>query len=141
MLLLVVAILSMTVVSKVATSPESYQSTIKSIDEKKAAVMGVTATAAVTSTALAMIPGESTTPIANQIMDLSSYLLIVVCALVLEKSLLTVAGYLAFNFLIPIACLLLGIYVFVKKDMLKMIDYNISPSFVFIVQQKLFLSI
>lgn len=120
-LLLIVAILSMTVISKIATSPKNYKSTIQSIDDKKAAVMGVTATAAATSTALAAIPGDATTPIANQIMEISSYLLIVVCALVLEKSLLTVMGYLSFNILIPISCVLLGIYTFVKKRTLKIL--------------------
>lgn len=120
-LLLLVAILSMTAISKVATAPESYKSTIRSIDEKKAAVMGVTATAAVTSTALAAIPGDATTPIANQIMELSSYLFIVVCVLVLEKSLLTVMGYLSFNLLVPIACVLIGIYTFLKKRTLKIL--------------------
>ena len=123
-LLLIIATLSMTVISKVATSPESYKSTIQSIDEKKATVMGVTATAAATSTALAAIPGDATTPIANQIMELSSYLLIVVCALVLEKSLLTVMGYLSFNILIPISCVLLGVYAFIKKRTLKILAFK-----------------
>lgn len=120
-LLLAVAILSMTIVSKIATSPESYNSTIRSIDEKKMTVMGVTATAAITSTALATVPGDATTPIAKQILELSSYLLLVVCALVLEKSLLTVMGYLSFNILVPIGCLLFGIYVFLKKKTLKIL--------------------
>ena len=55
-------------------------------DYLKETVTNATATAAATSTALAAIPGDATTPIANQIMELCSYLLIVVCALVLEKS-------------------------------------------------------
>ena len=87
-LLLAIALLSIFVISKPATSAENYRSTIESIDEKKATVMGITATAAAASTALAAIPGDVTTPIANQIMEISSYLLIVVCVLVLEKSLL-----------------------------------------------------
>ena len=91
-LLAIIALSSMFFVSKRATSPESYRSVIESIDEKKASVMGITAAAATTSTILAAIPGDVTTPIANQIMEVSSYLLIVVCVLVLEKSLLTVIG-------------------------------------------------
>ena len=121
LLLLTIALLSIFVISKPATSSKNYQSTIQSIDEKKTIVMGVTAAAATTSAALAAIPGDATTPIANQIMDISSYLLIVVCVLVLEKSLLTVMGYLSFNFLIPIACGFLGIYTFVKKETLKIL--------------------
>ena len=120
-LLVIIAALSMTVVSKIATAPETYSSTIQSIDEKKAAVTGATATAAAMSAGLAAIPGDATTPIANQIMQLSSYLLIVVCALVLEKSLLTVMGFLSFNILVPISCALLGVYTFVKKRNLKIL--------------------
>ena len=120
-LLTIIALSSMFFVSKRATSPESYRSVIESIDEKKASVMGITAAAATTSTILAAIPGDVTTPIANQIMEVSSYLLIVVCVLVLEKSLLTVIGYLSFNILIPISCVMLGIYTFVKKETLKIL--------------------
>ncbi len=120
-ILLVFALLSIFVVSRYATSPESYKATIESIDEKKATVMGLTATAATASTVLAAIPGDVTTPIANQIMEISSYLLIVVCVLVLEKSLLTVMGYLSFNILIPIACGMLGLYIFIKKETLKIL--------------------
>lgn len=120
-LLLVLALLSIFVVSKYATSPENYKATIESIDEKKATVMGLTATAATASTVLAAIPGDVTTPIANQIMEMSSYLLIVVCVLVLEKSLLTVMGYLSFNILIPIACGMLGFYTFIKKETIKVL--------------------
>lgn len=121
MLLLAIALLSMFVISKPATSAKSYMSTIESIDEKKATVMGLTASAATASTVLAAIPGDVTTPIANQIMEISSYLLIVVCVLVLEKSLLTVMGYLSFNILIPIACGMLGIYTFIRKEALKIL--------------------
>lgn len=120
-LLLSVALLSIFVVSKPATSPKNYRATIESIDEKKATVMGITATAAAVSTALALIPSDATTPVANQIMEISSYLLIVVCVLVLEKSLLTALGYLSFNILIPIACGLLGFYVFIKKETIKIL--------------------
>lgn len=120
-LFLAIALISIFVISKPATSPENYKSTIASIDEKKATVAGITASAAATSTLLAAIPGDTTTPIAEQIMDISSYLLIVVCVLVLEKSLLTVMGYLSFNILIPIACGLLGIYTFFKKETLKIL--------------------
>ncbi len=126
LLLLAVSLLSIFVVSNYATAPETYKSTIKSIDEKKATVMGITAAAATASTALALIPDDTTTPIANKIMEISSYLLIVVCVMVLEKSLLTVFGFISCNFLIPFACALLGIYTFFKKETLK----NIAIKFI-----------
>ena len=124
-LLLCIALVSIFVVSKPATSPETYKQTIQSIDEKKGTVMGVSTVAATASTALALIPTDATTPVAEQIMEIASYLFIVVCVLVLEKSLLTVMGYISFNILIPVACALMGIYVFLKKKTLKILAIKI----------------
>lgn len=121
----VVALFSIFVVAKKATSPETYKNTIESIDEKKVTVMGVTATAAIASTALASVVGDATTPVANEIMDIGSYLIIVVCALVLEKSLLTVFGYISFKILVPIACGLFAISVFAKRSLLRILSLKI----------------
>ena len=125
LLCLTLALMSVFVISKRATDPQSYKNTIQSIDDKKATVMGITTATITASTALAAIPGDATTPIANQIMDMGSYLLIVVCALVLEKSLLTVLGYLAFNILVPGACLLFAISIFVKGNILRVLSLKI----------------
>ncbi len=118
-ILLIIAICSIFILSGIATNPENYRTTIQSIDDKKTTVMSVTAGAAATSTLLSLVPGDTTAPIANQIMQISSYLMLVICVLVLEKSLLTVMGYLSFNILIPLACCLLGIHTFYKKEILK----------------------
>lgn len=120
-LLVIIALLSIFVFSKIVTDEKIYVKTIQSIDDKKATVMGITATAATASTLLATIPGDATTPIANQIMNISAYLLIVVCVLVLEKSLLTVMGYLSFNILIPVACALFAGYILLHKQNLKVL--------------------
>lgn len=125
LLCLSLALVSVFVIAKHATDPQSYKNTIQSIDDKKATVMGITTATITASTALAAIPGDATTPIANQIMDMGSYLLIVVCALVLEKSLLTVLGYLAFNILVPGACLLFALSVFVKRNILRVLSLKI----------------
>ena len=70
-LLLVLALLSIFVVSKYATSPENYKSTIESIDEKKATVMGLTATAATASTySIDSIHGANTRCMSKKSLDL-----------------------------------------------------------------------
>lgn len=125
LLCLSVALISIFGVGKYATSPECYNNTIQSIDEKKAIVMGVSTGAVVTATAIASVPGDATTPIANKLMDMSSYLLIVVCALALEKSLLTVFGYLAFKIFIPIACTMFAMTLFWKHSLLKILAMKI----------------
>ena len=117
--LILVAILSIFVIAPFASSAKTHANSIKTLDEKKITVMEITAATAGSATALAAIPGDATTPVANQILKLSSYLLIVIGAIFLEKVLITLTGFVAFKFLIPIACLLYAIYLFAEKDFFK----------------------
>lgn len=50
------------------------------------------------------LPGDTATPIADKLADLSGYFLIVLCAIFLEKYLLTITAAAAFKVLIPAAC-------------------------------------
>lgn len=104
--LLLVAILSVTVIGKYASAPENHQKTIASLDEKKQKVMELTAASTVTSALITLLPGDTATPIAEKMADVSGYLLIVLCAIYLEKYLVTITGYVAFTYLIPAACVL-----------------------------------
>lgn len=105
-ILLLVAILSVTVIGKYVTAPENHQKTIASLDEKKQTVMELTAASTVTSALITLLPGDTATPIAEKMADVSGYLLIVLCAIYLEKYLVTITGYVAFTYLIPAACVL-----------------------------------
>ncbi|HZW49107.1 MAG TPA: hypothetical protein VFF80_03100 [Bacillota bacterium] len=118
-ILLAIALLSIFVVSRIVTAPSFNAATIKSLDDKKVIVMGLTAAAAATSTALSLIPGDTAMPIANQIAELSSYLIVVLCAILLEKMLMAVVGYVSFTFIFPIACFLGALYLYIKKDVLR----------------------
>ena len=103
-ILLLVAILSITVIGKYASAPENHQKTIASLDEKKQTVMELTAASTVTSALITLLPGDTATPIAEKMADVSRYLLVVLCAIYLEKYLVTITGYVAFTYLIPNAC-------------------------------------
>ena len=120
-ILVAFALLSIFVFSNIATSPQVHKNTIAYLDEKKDNVATVTLASAAASLVVAAIPGDITTPIANQIAELSTYLVIVVCAIIFEKYLITVAGYVTFSFIVPIACGMLLLYIFRKKEMLKAI--------------------
>ncbi len=114
-----IALLSFFGASKVATSTDFHANSIASLDEKKATVLELTAAAAAASAAITLIPGDTATPIADKLADLSTHFLIVLCAIFLEKYLLTLTGYAAFNLLIPLACLLYIIHLFFGMDILK----------------------
>ena len=103
---LLIGLLSFTVLGKYASAPESHQATIASLDEKKATVLELTAATTATSALITLLPGDIGTPIAEKVADLSGYLLIVLCAVFLEKYLVTLTGYAAFKLFIPAACVL-----------------------------------
>ena len=113
--LLIMALLSAFVFSGIASSSEFHAKTIKALDDKKITVMELTAATVTTSTLIAAIPSDATTPLASQIVELSEYLLIIVGIIFLEKILLTLTGYVSFSFLIPIACVVLLFMVWVIK--------------------------
>ena len=134
-ILLLVAILSITVVGKYVSAPENHQKTIASLDEKKQTVMELTAASTVTSALITLLPGDTATPIAEKMADVSGYLLVVLCAIYLEKYLVTITGYVAFTYLIPIAC---GLWIFnlvfanatVRKLAAKLAVFGLAISFV-----------
>lgn len=119
-------ICSVTFLAEKYTNPQTYGKTIQLIDEKKATVLGVSAAIAGSATLLASIPDDATTPLAEEMMDLSSYLMAVVCVLVLEKSLLTVFGAAAFYLLIPVACILSLIFILNKRPLFVLWSIKLS---------------
>ena len=124
--LLIIALLSMTVISDFATSTEVHIETIEALDEKKMTALALTASVTAVSAAISAIPGDVATPIAEQVSELTSPLLIIVCAIYLEKFLLTTLGYVSFDLLIPIACMLVGIYLFWRNETLKMLAIKLT---------------
>lgn len=112
---LLIGLLSFTVLGKYASAPESHQATIASLDEKKATVLELTAATTATSALITLLPGDIGTPIAEKVADLSGYLLIVLCAVFLEKYLVTITGYAAFKIFIPAACVLFAANMMVRN--------------------------
>lgn len=116
--LLLAIVLSMTVVSKMASDPEWYEQTLTDLSKKEATVLALTSAAVAASTAIAAIPGDTTTPVADEIADVTSSLVIVLTIIFIEKYMVTILGYAAFMFVIPAACAMLLVWLFNKKDFL-----------------------
>lgn len=117
-ILLLIALLSIFVVSRIVTAQEFNAATIESLDDKKTTVLKLAASAAASSTALSLIPGDAAMPIANEIAELTSYFIAILGAILLEKMLIAVVGYVSFTYIIPVACLLGIVYLFIKHDFL-----------------------
>lgn len=116
--LIFIALFSILVVSRIVTAPDFNAATIESLDDKQVTVMKLAATAAATSTVLSLIPGDAAMPIANQIAELTSYFIVILGAILLEKMLIAVVGYVSFTIIIPFACLLGIFYLYIRKDII-----------------------
>lgn len=122
---LLAALLSIFVITKYAASPEVHQKTIDALDQKKTTVLELTAASTAASAAITLLPDDTATPIAEKLTDLSACFLIVVCAIYIEKYLVTITGYATFLILIPLACAVLSVNAFLKKQVWQNLAYKL----------------
>ena len=117
-LCIVIELVSNIVLAKNYSSPEYTvnKKTITYLDEKKTTALELCAGATALSAAITLIPGDTGTPIAEKLTDLSGYFLIVVSAIYLEKYLLTILGALTFRWLIPAAMIAIALYFGIRRD-------------------------
>lgn len=119
LLCIVIAAVSFFFLAEQAAAPDLQGKTIAALDEKETTVLRLTAAATAASAAITLIPGDAGTPIAEKLVDLTDYFMIVLCALFLEKYIVAVSGFLAFKILIPAACGLLLASLFAAKGLLR----------------------
>ena len=97
------------------SSPEERKETIEYLDAKRNTVLTLTTAATTASTALTLLKDDWATPIANELAELSGYFMIILAAITLEKFLVTLSGLIVFKYIVPIACVLLGIYIWFRE--------------------------
>ena len=117
-LLLIAAILSVTILSGVFSSPKFYSKTIRTLDDQKNTTTMLSISVAAASTALSAIPDDVASPIANELADLTLPLFIITSFILMEKFLLTTFGWIAFTFLVPLACVFGGICIYKRNEVL-----------------------
>ncbi|OUQ40989.1 hypothetical protein B5E65_14080 [Gemmiger sp. An120] len=117
--MILAAVLSFAVLAGALSAPSLHAGTINALEEKRDTVMGLAAASAAASAGITLIPGDVATPIADKLADLSSAFLVVLCAIYLEKYLVTMTFYVAFRYLVPAVCLLLVVNLFWQRDWLQ----------------------
>ena len=126
---LLAALLSIAVPGRHYSNPESYSTSIQRLDETKSGVEKLAGSAAAASAAITLMPGDFGTPIADKLADLSGYFLLILCAVYIEKFLISVAGILTFDVLVPVGFVLLAAGVFTavsfKKTALRIISLGL----------------
>ena len=125
-LLLALALVSFFPIAQKMSQPQTFSHAIESLDKKQETVLELTAASTAASAAITLLPGDTATPIADKLADLSGYFLIVLCAIFLEKYLLTIMAGAAFRVLLPLACVLLAASLFFYRDTLRMIAKKLA---------------
>ena len=137
-LLLALALVSFFPVAQKMSQPQTFSHAIESLDKKQETVLELTAASTAASAAITLLPGDAATPIAEKLADLSGYFLIVLCAIFLEKYLLTVTAGAAFRVL-----LLLAASLFFCRDTLRALSKKLALfalAVVLIIPTSIFLS-
>lgn len=111
-----VALISAFALAGPMSSPETHKETIQYLEERRTVVLELTGASTAASVAITLLPGDTGTPIAEKLADLSSAFLVITTALVLEKYLVTLTGLVVFRFVIPLACLLLILFFGLDKE-------------------------
>jgi len=121
LILALTIILSCTVIGNKLTDPASYEHTIEVLDHNRTTVLGLTAASAAASAAISAIPDDMCSPLANEISELTSWFLVILAVIYLEKYLLTILGAAACYLLIPAGCSVLLINCFFPGGILRSI--------------------
>ena len=104
--LVVLALLSGFVARPHFADTKTWDSTIEVIDQKKGNVLALTTSCVALSAGITALPGDTGTPVAEQLAQLSGNLGIVLAVLYLEKYLLTILWSVGLGVLIPFALVL-----------------------------------
>ena len=112
-------ILSCTVLGNKLTDPATYSHTIQVLDKNRTTVLTLTAASAAASAAVSTLPDDYCTPISEQLSELTSWFMMILGFIYLEKYLLTILGAAACYLLFPIGCGALLIHCFFPNGFLR----------------------
>lgn len=118
-------ILSCTVAANKLTDPTTYSHTIEVLDKNRTTVLGLTAASAAASAAVSALPDDICSSIAEQLSEITSWFMIILGFIYLEKYLLTILGAAACYILLPVGFGALLINCFFPKGTLKSIGIKL----------------
>lgn len=107
--LVVLALLSGLVARPYVADTKTWSPVIETIDQKKDNVLALTASCVALSAGITALPGDTGTPVAEQLAQLSGNLGIVLAVLYLEKYLLAILWSIGLGILVPLSFVLFAI--------------------------------
>ena len=118
-------ILSCTFLGNRLTDPATYSHTIEVLDKNRSTVLGLSAASAAASAAVSALPDDICSPLAQEISEFTTWFLLILSVIYLEKYLLTIFGAAACFLLLPLGCGILLTYLFFPRNVLKSIGIRL----------------
>ena len=125
LLILLIALISITKVSPYTANEELYSHTIEQIDTEIESVLKLAAGATGASAGISLLPDDQCTPIAQEFAELAKYFLVVLSALYLEKYLVSMMGFVSFAVILPLACALLWGGIMFGREKVRSLSYKL----------------
>lgn len=119
-------ILSCTVFGMKMTDPATYSHTIEVLDKNRTTVLGLSAASAAASAAVSALPSDICSPLAQQLSEFTTWFLLILSIVFLEKYLLTIFGFVSCYILIPIGCGALLTNCFFPKPFLQSLGIKLA---------------
>ena len=123
--LCIIIVLSLALFAPILSKPEAHRHSLSIINDSKNQATALSLTVTLASTAITMLPDDYGSAIADELSELSTPLLIIVCILFFEQYLLTAMEGLAFGILIPFACVCFIVALHSQRNSLKVIGYKL----------------
>lgn len=120
-ILALAVILSCTIIGDRLTDPATYAHTIDVLDQNRSRVLGLSAASAAASAAVSALPDDICSPLAQEISEFTTWFLLILSVIYLEKYLLTIFGAAACYALIPVGCSALLINCFFPRQLFQSI--------------------
>lgn len=102
LILALAIVLSCTVMGDMMTDPGTYSRTIQALDQNRTRVLGLSAASAAASAAVSALPDDICSPLAQEISEFTTWFLLILSVIYLEKYLLTIFGAAACYVLLPL---------------------------------------
>ncbi|MET3645081.1 hypothetical protein [Streptococcus gallinaceus] len=118
-LLVLLAVISFFVIADSTFIRELNAGLVSSLDGKKNTVAALAATSVATSTSITLLPNDIGSPVAENIADLTNYIVVIFGAIWLQKYLVGIAAQFFFKLCLPLSAILFAGNLYFPRDKVK----------------------
>ncbi|QAY70716.1 hypothetical protein [Xylanimonas protaetiae] len=118
------ALVSAFVIAPIATNPAITAGVRERLSDQQTSVTAMASAAAGLSVATDLIPNVDGIP--AQLADLSGWFIVIIAAIILQKVLIGVVGYVSFAWVIPAACLIGIAFVITRREILRALAIKLA---------------